>query len=158
MSVRSSSSSSTTLADLRDLSIAEGRFLEQWLNLLVPRYHADPTALATIDASYQTTGRLEAPLVTMHTTGDPVVPYWHEPLYTLKALPSGLLHTNLPVARYGLPVDIARIAAFLCSEDASYIVGQTIVADGGTTSLMSLISDFRSESSARFGKGYLPGV
>jgi hypothetical protein len=37
----------------------------------------------------------------MHTTGDPVVPYWHEPLYTLKALPSGLLHTNLPVARYG---------------------------------------------------------
>ncbi|HAK96448.1 MAG TPA: short-chain dehydrogenase [Planctomycetes bacterium] len=64
----------------------------------------------------------------------------------------------VPVARYGLPIDIARIAAFLCSEDASYIVGQTIVADGGTTSLMSLISDFRSESSARFGKGYLPGV
>ena len=72
-----------------------------WLNLLVPRYHADPTALATIDVSYQTTGRLETPLVTMHTIGDPVVPYWHEPLYTLKALPSGLLHTNLPVARYG---------------------------------------------------------
>ena len=37
-------------------------------------------------------------------------------------------------------------------------VGQTIVADGGTTSLMSLISDFRSESTARFGTGYLPGV
>ncbi len=64
----------------------------------------------------------------------------------------------VPVARYGLPIDIAKIAVFLCSEDSSYIVGQTIVADGGTTSLMSLISDFRSESSARFGKGYLPGV
>ena len=39
-----------------------------------------------------------------------------------------------------------------------FIVGQTIVADGGTTSLMSLISDFRNESAARFGIGYLPGV
>jgi hypothetical protein len=37
-------------------------------------------------------------------------------------------------------------------------VGQTIVADGGTTSLMSLISDFRTRSTATFGKGYVPGV
>lgn len=65
---------------------------------------------------------------------------------------------SVPLGRYGLPIDIARLAAFLCSEDAGYIVGQTIVADGGTTSLMSLISDFRNESSACFGKGYLPGV
>jgi len=62
------------------------------------------------------------------------------------------------VGRYGLPIDIARLAVFLCSEDAGYIIGQTIVADGGTTSLMSLISDFRGESSARFGKDYLPGM
>jgi pimeloyl-ACP methyl ester carboxylesterase len=74
-----------------------------WLNLLVPRYHADLPALAAIEAHYQTTGRLEAPLVTLHTTGDPIVPYWHEPLYSLKALlgGSGLLHANLPVLRYG---------------------------------------------------------
>lgn len=65
---------------------------------------------------------------------------------------------KIPLGRYGLPIDIARLAVFLCSEDAGYIVGQTIVADGGTTSLMSLISDFRNESSAYFGKGYLPGV
>lgn len=71
-----------------------------WLNLLVDRYHADYAALAAI-RDYQTSGRLEDPLVTMHTTGDPVVPYWHEPLYTLKALPSGLLHTNIPIVRYG---------------------------------------------------------
>jgi len=65
---------------------------------------------------------------------------------------------KVPVARYGLPIDIARLAVFLCSDDAGYIIGQTIVADGGTTSLMSLISDFRGESPARFGKDYLPGV
>jgi meso-butanediol dehydrogenase/(S,S)-butanediol dehydrogenase/diacetyl reductase len=64
----------------------------------------------------------------------------------------------IPVGRPGTPVEIGKLAAFLCSDDAGFIVGQTIVADGGTTSLMSLISDFRNESSARFGKGYLPGI
>ena len=64
-------------------------------------------------------------------------------------------YNAVPCARYGEPVDIAKIAVFLCSEDASFIIGQTIVADGGTTSLMSLISDFRNESSARFGATYL---
>jgi pimeloyl-ACP methyl ester carboxylesterase len=73
-----------------------------WLNLLVERYHADWTALAEIDVHYQTNGRLEAPLVTLHTTADPIVPYWHEPLSSLKALAnSGLLHANVPVFRYG---------------------------------------------------------
>jgi NAD(P)-dependent dehydrogenase (short-subunit alcohol dehydrogenase family) len=65
---------------------------------------------------------------------------------------------KVPVARYGVPLDIARLAAFLCSEDAGFIVGQTIVADGGTGSLMSLMSDFRAKSSMRFGIGYVPGV
>ncbi len=64
----------------------------------------------------------------------------------------------IPVGHAGTPLDIGKLAVFLCSEDAEFIVGQTIVVDGGTTSLMSLISDFRNESSARFGVGYLPGV
>jgi NAD(P)-dependent dehydrogenase (short-subunit alcohol dehydrogenase family) len=65
---------------------------------------------------------------------------------------------KIPVARAGCPLDIAKLAVFLCSDDSGFIVGQTIVADGGTTSLMSLISDFRNESAARFGAGYIPGV
>jgi NAD(P)-dependent dehydrogenase (short-subunit alcohol dehydrogenase family) len=65
---------------------------------------------------------------------------------------------SVPLGRPGFPKDIARLALFLCSEDAEYIVGQTIVADGGTTALMSLISDFRNESSARCGLGYVAGV
>jgi glucose 1-dehydrogenase len=64
----------------------------------------------------------------------------------------------IPVARCGEPIDIARLAAFLCSDDASFIVGQTITADGGTTALMSLVSDFRKESTNTFGRGYIPGV
>lgn len=64
----------------------------------------------------------------------------------------------VPAARAGIPLDIAKLAAFLCSDDAQYIVGQTLVADGGATSLMSLFPDFRTQSTARFGKGYIPGV
>jgi len=64
----------------------------------------------------------------------------------------------VPLGRPGTPLDIARLAVFLCSDDAQYIVGQTLVADGGTTTLMSLMSDFRSESAACFGRGYVPGV
>jgi NAD(P)-dependent dehydrogenase (short-subunit alcohol dehydrogenase family) len=64
----------------------------------------------------------------------------------------------IPAGRPGQPIEIAKLAAFLCSEEASFIIGQTIVSDGGTTSLMSLISDFRNESSAHFGTGYVAGL
>jgi len=64
----------------------------------------------------------------------------------------------VPVARAGTPRDIAKLAAFLCCEDAEFIIGQTLVADGGTTSLMALFPIFREPSGNRFGKGYVPGV
>jgi NAD(P)-dependent dehydrogenase (short-subunit alcohol dehydrogenase family) len=64
----------------------------------------------------------------------------------------------VPVGRPGTPLDIARLAVFLCSDEAEFIIGQTLVADGGTTALMSLISDFRHESANRFGTGYVPGM
>lgn len=65
---------------------------------------------------------------------------------------------KIPLGRYGAPVEIAKLAAFLCSDEASFVVGQTIVADGGTTSLMSLISDFRNEYTSSLGVGYVPGI
>jgi 3-oxoacyl-[acyl-carrier protein] reductase len=36
-----------------------------------------------------------------------------------------------PVKRVGTPKDIAAAAAFLCSDEASYITGQTLYVDGG---------------------------
>ena len=36
-----------------------------------------------------------------------------------------------PVRRVGFPEDIAVAAAFLCSDEASYITGQTLYVDGG---------------------------
>jgi 3-oxoacyl-[acyl-carrier protein] reductase len=38
-----------------------------------------------------------------------------------------------PLGRIGLPADVAPVVAFLCSDEAGYITGQTIVVDGGLT-------------------------
>jgi glucose 1-dehydrogenase len=39
--------------------------------------------------------------------------------------------SRTPLGRIGDPAEIAAVAAFLASDDASYITGQTIYADGG---------------------------
>lgn len=39
-----------------------------------------------------------------------------------------------PMGRPGTPSDIGGAVAALCSEDAAWITGQTIVADGGALS------------------------
>jgi len=72
------------------------------LNRSLPRYRADPAAQAEVAAHYQTTGRLSAPLVMLHTTGDPLVPYWHELLYDAKLGPGDArLHANIPCSGNG---------------------------------------------------------
>ena len=71
------------------------------LNLRVQRYSASPVAAAVM-TQYETSGHLTRPLVTLHTRGDELIPFLHEPIYLAKVLltgHSGLL--PLPVARYG---------------------------------------------------------
>lgn len=41
--------------------------------------------------------------------------------------------SNTPVGRLGKPEDIAKLAVFLCGDDAGYITGAEILADGGQT-------------------------
>lgn len=40
-----------------------------------------------------------------------------------------------PLKRLGVPTDTAKLAAFLLSDDASWITGQTVVIDGGITAV-----------------------
>jgi glucose 1-dehydrogenase len=41
--------------------------------------------------------------------------------------------SEIPMHRIGKPEEIAKIALFLASNDASYITGTTIYTDGGLT-------------------------
>jgi 3-oxoacyl-[acyl-carrier protein] reductase len=40
---------------------------------------------------------------------------------------------EMPAGRFGEPEEIAALAAFLASDDASYIQGAVVTADGGWT-------------------------
>jgi NAD(P)-dependent dehydrogenase (short-subunit alcohol dehydrogenase family) len=40
---------------------------------------------------------------------------------------------KIPVGRFGQPSEIARLALYLCSEDAGFITGTDIIIDGGWT-------------------------
>jgi NAD(P)-dependent dehydrogenase (short-subunit alcohol dehydrogenase family) len=64
----------------------------------------------------------------------------------------------LPVGFIAEPRDIARLCIFLASNEARYICGQTIVADGGQISVMASSDAFRTPSELQFGRGYVPGV
>jgi NAD(P)-dependent dehydrogenase (short-subunit alcohol dehydrogenase family) len=64
----------------------------------------------------------------------------------------------VPIGFIGTPEDVGGVAVFLASPQARYIVGQTVVADGGTTAWFSLCDSFTSSAPVRFGKGYVPGV
>lgn len=76
---------------------------DEQLNQQVARFGADPAALAAIAADYETTGALAAPLITMHTTGDPVAPYFHATRYLFKTINADniALHEQYGFARYG---------------------------------------------------------
>jgi pimeloyl-ACP methyl ester carboxylesterase len=68
--------------------VYRGALDDDMLNAQVARYAADPAALTAL-ADYETTGRLLRPLVTLHTLGDPVVPYWQATRYTAKVTAAG---------------------------------------------------------------------
>jgi alpha-beta hydrolase superfamily lysophospholipase len=79
-----------------------GSFNDRRLNAMVARFSADSAALTAMGA-YETSGFLRNPLVTLHTTADPQVPFWHEPLYWTKAASQNSLSdlNQIPVLAFG---------------------------------------------------------
>ena len=50
--------------------------------------------------------------------------------------PEGVIEgiaSAIPLKRLGTPEEVGELAAFLASEESSYITGQGIVIDGGST-------------------------
>ncbi len=113
------------------------------LNAGVPRFTR--TVPTLVMKQYDTTGKLAAPLVTMHTTGDPVVPYSHEIQYTLKTLQNGSFfkRLNIPVSRYGHCAFTAKEVVFGFAMMIYKATGKlplsmiSILADGGETVTLS---------------------
>jgi hypothetical protein len=71
------------------------------LNRKVERFRADDIALEHL-VPYETSGSVTLPLVTIHTTGDEIIPYWQVQHYLAKAQTSGKGRvTAIPIVRYG---------------------------------------------------------
>ncbi|RUM40081.1 MAG: 3-oxoacyl-ACP reductase FabG [Desulfocapsa sp.] len=45
--------------------------------------------------------------------------------------PKDHIKTLIPMARIGKPEEVAKVVAFLCSDDASYVTGQILSVNGG---------------------------
>ena len=51
--------------------------------------------------------------------------------------PAEFIKKRVPVGRIGVPRDIGRVVAFLASDEAEYVNGQSIIVDGGHQSVCS---------------------
>jgi pimeloyl-ACP methyl ester carboxylesterase len=73
------------------------------LNRGVERIAADASARDYLVRYYQPTGRLQRPLVTLHTLRDPIVPYEHSAHYARTVAHAGAAHRLISLAadRYG---------------------------------------------------------
>ena len=70
------------------------------LNAAIPRYEADQVAVDEMATNYLTSGQISRPIVTLHTTADPVVPYWHSTLYNEK-ISNPTIYDHIQADRYG---------------------------------------------------------
>jgi NAD(P)-dependent dehydrogenase (short-subunit alcohol dehydrogenase family) len=64
---------------------------------------------------------------------------------------------GLPCGYIGKARDIGRLAIFLASDESRYIVGQTILCDGGQSTVLPCTPDFRAPGPNKWGQGYVPG-
>ena len=66
---------------------------------------------------------------------------WLEALGQIPECPEkrALVTAHIPMGRAGSAEEMAAVTAFLLSEEAGYVTGQTIFVDGGLT----LYADFR---------------
>ena len=73
------------------------------LNAGVERFTLASNAAQWLEHNYEPSGALSIPVLTLHTTRDPVVPFFHETIFGIKAAQSGSSASLLQrsVSRYG---------------------------------------------------------
>jgi NAD(P)-dependent dehydrogenase (short-subunit alcohol dehydrogenase family) len=62
---------------------------------------------------------------------------------------------SVPAGFIATASDIGRVALFLASDESKYIIGQTIVCDGGQLAIMPQTGDFRERRKERWGANYV---
>jgi len=84
------------------LTVYRGSSDDTKLNAKVERIATEGNIFQAL-APYQTSGYLRKPLISLHTTLDPIVPFWHQSIYRTKTLMSGSLlkFIGIPIQRYG---------------------------------------------------------
>lgn len=85
-------------------TVYSGSLNDEALNNTILRINANSYLAAVMSVKkYETTGNIQIPFVTIHTTGDHVTPFWHDEIYRAKIMSNGdeMLHTSLPVPNYG---------------------------------------------------------
>lgn len=82
---------------------ATNAYLSALLNAGVQRFSADRAALNYYDRNYAPTGRIGVPVLTVHTTRDPGIPFSHEELFaaTVGAEGRSDLLVQRPIDRWG---------------------------------------------------------
>ena len=81
---------------------------------------------------YATEGLLDP--VVLEIPKGTYLPQWRPAEGPLEAARTRIL-SRTPLGRLGEPEEVARIAVFLASDDASYLTGTTVYPDGGRLGL-----------------------
>lgn len=64
---------------------------------------------------------------------------------------------SLPAGFIAKPTDIGNLAMFLASDESKFMVGETVMYDGGQTALINR-GDYKEALGVQFGKGYVKGI
>jgi uncharacterized repeat protein (TIGR01451 family) len=115
------------------------------LNTQVQRFRADQSALDEMEAHYRLTGWLTVPLVTLHTTLDEIVPYWHVPIYQemVEANKRTPWYHHIAAPRYGhcnfeaaeLFQAFARLVYMVANQDPDLSTSRKRVVDASGNSI-----------------------
>jgi NAD(P)-dependent dehydrogenase (short-subunit alcohol dehydrogenase family) len=115
-------------------------------------YSASKAAIVALTAN----AALEyAPTVRVNAVSPGMI---HTPLTELLLVEQGLnemapMIAKTPLARVGLPDDIASVVVFLCSDLARFVTGQNLVVDGGMTLHGAGVDGVLDRAREKFGTG-----
>jgi 3-oxoacyl-[acyl-carrier protein] reductase len=92
-------------------------------------YHAAKAAAMTLTKGLGKELALQG--VTVNTVAPGIIETAFHDRHTAPGQRSEWIRTLIPMQRAGRPVEIARVVAFVASEDASYMTGATLDVNGG---------------------------